>query len=1398
MKETKWEREIICCIAPTSAGRDKLHRARSHVWRRQPDAISGMGRGRKWGGLGYVSLSGVFPPSSCTMVPPSSEPPQSPVSLLFPPASHPAPASVAPPRQASRDVARGPREGAAGAWLVAKGRSFRERSGGSDAGVPAVATRQMSHFSCEDEALLQSMLRQLLQSVKEKITGAPSVECAEEILLHLEETDENFHNYEFVKYLRQYICSTLGSVIEEETEKCTSAQNQGEGSGYDTLVQHVTKKTQESKEYREMMHSLKNVMMVVVESLINKFEEDQMRNKEMHRKTKKEQHSAYYTDNCSDSDSSFNQSYTFMNQEQLQLLVERLDPAQPKEVRQEAMQTLCSAPPSDVLNCESWSNLRKHLTMSLSDPDSTFSDRILRFYAKTFSSSPLNMTREVYTSLAKHLELYFLSGENCVPTISDGIDITNPEIIRLLKKVRLLNEYQREVPSFWIRHPEKYMEEIVESTLLLLSVKRDQRHLVSPKLLDPVYFLALLDIKAVWFKKWMHANYSRTVVLRLLEKKYKSLINASVQQCVYYFESCESAVDATSRVNVLPQQYRSNNQKTFYSGQELQYIYFVHSLCLLGRLLIYKQGRNLFPVQLENRKDFISLTDLLVLFIRFIYCSPTCPKITLTVHTGNYSPAILVTEVLQILCDRTECATECLYSNTVIDALLHPIHNLLNGTEIYINCPETSLIHIADILARIAAVEDGLSLVLYGGNMSSAKKDSLTAGHTIVQFTKKLLDENVSVLSGTEMLPALKGAFIFVCRQMYGTCEGLQVLTPYGLHKSIADAWKKASSLSERIPTPVPGADSISSGNQESQNIMVWEETLLDDLLNFAATPKGLLLLQNTGALNECVTFMFSRFSKKRQVSGCERFSYGVMVTQMAATSPGAVALQRSGFIKALITELWAVLECGRDDLRVTHPSSTPVDPIDRSCQKNALQLPVQDDLNHQILQSFLALVNLLSYPAIYELIGDQEIPNKPEYSLREVPTNVIDVIDRLIILNSEAKIHSLFNYEQSHIFGLRLLSVLCCDLDTLLLLESQYKVSQVLLNAQKENVIETSEGPGNFIIDGISVETNHILVRINLTGGPAERILPQRVLNKGTDPYPWPMFSSYPLPRCYLSEAPKKADFRQDSDLNKLLASLKNPEKQPVWIENCRRQFCKIMKAKPDVISGTILAELIEKFVLHLSENPSECYFSTEEYEADDANVKNESLSSVQQLGIKMTVRYGKYLNLLKDGAENDLCLVLMHCDKFLKQQQTSVQSSLRCLQEGYAGYDWFASSVFLIMSGEREKTLTFLQQFSSLLISAFLWLRRLHVSVHLPIDTAESGIHPIYFCSAHYIEMLLKAELPLVFSAFHMSGFTPSQEEALHRFRVSDYLEYMESLEATYRPVLLRDMRNIRMQST
>lgn len=164
------------------------------------------------------------------------------------------------------------------------------------------------------------------------------------------------------------------SMIEEEMEKCISDQNQDDESGYDTVVQHVTKRTQESKAYKEMMHSLKNVMMIVVESMINKFEEDEIRNQERQRRIQKEKSLSYCTDNCSDSDSSFNQSYKFCPGK-LRLILDQLDPGQPKEVRYEALQTLCSAPPSDVLNCENWTSLCDKLKVALSDPDPVFSVR---------------------------------------------------------------------------------------------------------------------------------------------------------------------------------------------------------------------------------------------------------------------------------------------------------------------------------------------------------------------------------------------------------------------------------------------------------------------------------------------------------------------------------------------------------------------------------------------------------------------------------------------------------------------------------------------------------------------------------------------------------------------------------------------------------------------------------------------------------------------------------------------------------------------------------------------------------------------------------------------------------------------------------------------------------------
>ncbi|KAJ0061229.1 hypothetical protein NL108_013523 [Boleophthalmus pectinirostris] len=114
-------------------------------------------------------------------------------------------------------------------------------------------------------------------SSRASVTGFPMLrptECAEEVLLHLEETDKNFHkynirllytahftlyvissmyvcfaSYEFVKYLRQYMETSLGTVVEEEIKNLTKGDGQhAVGSGHDTVVHSVTQKTRESAE----------------------------------------------------------------------------------------------------------------------------------------------------------------------------------------------------------------------------------------------------------------------------------------------------------------------------------------------------------------------------------------------------------------------------------------------------------------------------------------------------------------------------------------------------------------------------------------------------------------------------------------------------------------------------------------------------------------------------------------------------------------------------------------------------------------------------------------------------------------------------------------------------------------------------------------------------------------------------------------------------------------------------------------------------------------------------------------------------------------------------------------------------------------------------------------------
>ena len=62
----------------------------------------------------------------------------------------------------------------------------------------------------------------------------------------------------------------------------------------------------------------------------------------------------------------------------------------------------------------------------------------------------------------------------------------------------------------------------------------------------------------------------------------------------------------------------------FYNEKTLEFIHFVHSLCLLERVLLYQGGRDLFPVTTpENGGQSVRLHSICIDYVFIIFLSST-------------------------------------------------------------------------------------------------------------------------------------------------------------------------------------------------------------------------------------------------------------------------------------------------------------------------------------------------------------------------------------------------------------------------------------------------------------------------------------------------------------------------------------------------------------------------------------------------------------------------------------------------------------------------------------------------------------------------------------------------------------------------------------------------------
>lgn len=165
-----------------------------------------------------------------------------------------------------------------------------------------------------------------------------------------------------------------------------------------------------------------------------------------------------------------------------------------------------------------------------------------------------------------------------------------------------------------------------------------------------------------------------------------------------------------------------------------------------------------------------------------------------------------------------------------LTALIKHIINLKTVTPV----DEVCFLSVAIMLSDIASTDQGKKFILQGFNQNQSDNFKCELLESIASFVNKELQEKTTKFSSQVI-----GSAIFFLRQFYRTWEGLLYMKRFSLHESLAK---------RRF-------DSRNYTYNEKFDLM-----LIDNLLNFGATPQGVVLLHSSGSMVPCVSYMLARY----------------------------------------------------------------------------------------------------------------------------------------------------------------------------------------------------------------------------------------------------------------------------------------------------------------------------------------------------------------------------------------------------------------------------------------------------------------------------------------------------------------------------------------------------------
>ena len=219
--------------------------------------------------------------------------------------------------------------------------------------------------------------------------------------------------------------------------------------------------------------------------------------------------------------------------------------------------------------------IREGLKWATADPSTA--DFALKLHAKLLLnqgpvgvSSPYSV-KVAHGSLVGGIFCIFGDKPRSLPTTTSGVLFKRKKTHAvLLKAFALLAKANTELAKYWLRFPEKYVDEIVALTFELLAFEP------GPKVLSPRQLLAIVDPNADWFFNWTHSQFGRNAV-----KGYEMAVT---RPCKAYIKS-----RLDSEWPLSPLKRNSAKAKGAVLEPLIQLTYFCFSLRMVTRSLAYSK-----------------------------------------------------------------------------------------------------------------------------------------------------------------------------------------------------------------------------------------------------------------------------------------------------------------------------------------------------------------------------------------------------------------------------------------------------------------------------------------------------------------------------------------------------------------------------------------------------------------------------------------------------------------------------------------------------------------------------------------------------------------------------------------------------------------------------------------